>query len=155
MAVGMPEDEFAPGRLTIDAAMWEAIVAHLRQSLPNEGVGLLATDGNGASRRATRFFPGVNVDASPSRFTMDPSEVIDAFREMRESGWTFGAIVHSHPATEPAPSATDAREAYYPDAFLLIVSFAGPQPAARAWKCVTESNGRAIDFAEASLEIRD
>lgn len=151
----MADDALMPGGLTIDGATWEEILAHLQGSLPNEGVGLLATAAEGETQRAMRFFPGANVDASPSRFTMDPREVIEAFRQMRESGWTFGAIVHSHPATEPAPSPTDAREAYYPDALLLIVSFAGPQPAARAWKCVTDTDGRTISFTEASLEIRD
>jgi proteasome lid subunit RPN8/RPN11 len=149
----MTDNGEAAEALAIDAATWDAILAHLRGALPNEGVGLLATDRDSGRRRATRFFPGTNVDASPSRFTMDPAEVIETFQAMRESGWALGAIVHSHPATEPAPSATDAREAYYPDALLLIVSFAGPDPAARVWKCVTATGGRAATFAESALEI--
>src|SRR5690242_1967837 len=65
--------------LAIDVPIWNAIVAHLRRALPNEGVGLLATDADADVRRATRFFPGTNIDASPTRFTMEPREVLETF----------------------------------------------------------------------------
>jgi proteasome lid subunit RPN8/RPN11 len=64
---------------------------------------------------------------------MEPSEVIDAFRAMREEGLRLAAIFHSHPTTPPTLSEIDLREANYPDAALVIVSFAGGSPEAAAW----------------------
>ena len=140
--------------LVVDVSIWQAIMTHLRGALPNEGVGLLATDAESSVRRATRFFPGTNIDASPTRFTMEPREVLEAFDAIRAAGWALGAIVHSHPATAPAPSATDAREAHYPDAYLLIVSFAESAAIARAWKSIADIDGQPRRFAEIRLEIR-
>lgn len=119
------------------AAIREQILLHLLDETPNEGVGLLAvaseltTDG---AATAIRFFPGTNLDASPARFTMDPAEVMAAIREIEANGWRLGAIVHSHITSPATPSATDLREANYPDSLLLIVSFAFQPSIMRAWR---------------------
>ena len=63
--------------------------------------------------------------------------MVAAFKEMRASGWGLQRAVRpaSHPASEASPSPTDLREAYYPDAIMLIVSFAGTAPGRRAvWR---------------------
>jgi proteasome lid subunit RPN8/RPN11 len=124
-----------PSALRLTAELQDTIVEHLQTSLPHEGCGLLAvhreTDG---AALATRFYPGTNLDASPTRYTMDPVEVLAAFRDLDAHGWTLGAIVHSHPATPPTPSPTDLREAFYPEALMLIVSFAAVSPVVRAWR---------------------
>jgi proteasome lid subunit RPN8/RPN11 len=91
----------AVDRLYLPHSMRDAILIHLLEATPNEGVGLLAvaapyTDEDDAlAVDAVRFFPGTNVEASPSRFTMDPAEVITALREMGEASQLLGAIVHS------------------------------------------------------------
>lgn len=129
--------------LCIDVSMYESILAHLMDALPNEGVGLLAVaSGAGGQRRVTRFFPGSNIDASPTRYTMNPAEVLAAFRDMRAHGWRLGAIVHSHPSTPPAPSPTDLDEAYYPEALLMIVGLASSPPDVRAWRLTVPAVGR-------------
>lgn len=120
-------------RLEIDRALLVVIARHLRAALPNEGCGLLATVGDGGKRRAVRYFPGDNLDRSPTRFTMDPRQVVAAMEEIERAGWRLGAIVHSHPVTAASPSATDLREAYFPGVWLAIVSLAGPDPEIRAW----------------------
>jgi proteasome lid subunit RPN8/RPN11 len=124
----------APAALILDRALRRRILAHLLAALPHEGCGLLATVPAGEDERAVRFYPGTNLDASPVRYTMDPAEVLAALRDIEGHGWRLGAIVHSHPATPPTPSATDLREARYPGALLLIVSFGGVAPAMRAWR---------------------
>lgn len=126
----------APGLLRLGEGIRDEIVAHVRQALPHEGVGLLAvSDANVLYRSidAVRFYPGTNVAASASRFTMDPVEVIAAFREIDDRGWQLGAIVHSHPIGPAVPSPTDLREACYPDALMVIVSLAGAVPEIGAW----------------------
>lgn len=105
---------------------------------PLEAVGLLAIEDGaaGTPARAVHFFAGTNIDASPTRYTMDPAEVVAALQQIEANGWRLGAIVHSHPATPAAPSETDLREAHYPDSLLLIVSLAQESPVLRAWRIV-------------------
>jgi proteasome lid subunit RPN8/RPN11 len=119
--------------LEIERSTLNAIVRHLRDALPYEGCGLLATMHSTGVRRVMRFYAGANIDRSATRFTMDPREVMQAMDEMECCGWSMGAIVHSHPRTPATLSATDLREAYYPDALLVIVSLASPEPEIRAW----------------------
>ena len=118
--------------LCIGRALRETIISHLASELPNEGCGLLAVAPDQGDR-AVHYFPGSNIDASPTRFTMDGKEVIDALREMERQGWRLGAIVHSHPRNPAAPSRTDLNEALYPAALMVICSFEGAEPALRAW----------------------
>ena len=140
----------AVDRLYLPYSMRDAILIHLLEATPNEGVGLLAvaapyTDEDDAlAVDAIRFYPGTNVEASPSRFTMDPAEVITAFREMREADQLLGAIVHSHLRGPATPSTTDFREAYYPDALLMIASLADQPAVLRAWRVIPEDDLRVV-----------
>lgn len=125
--------------LHLPADIRSEIESHLQSAIPHEGVGLLAVDRypcDAASAdpvRAVHFFPGTNIDASATRFTMDPEEVIAALRAIREQGWHLGGIVHSHLVGPPTPSVVDLREAYYPGALTIIVSYAASPPKMRAW----------------------
>lgn len=110
----------------------DEIITHLQSALPNEGCGLLAVAPD-RSNRAVHFYPGSNADASPTRFTMDGKEVIDALRDMETRGWRLGAIVHSHPRNPATPSRTDLIEALYPAALMVICSFMDEAPDLRAW----------------------
>ena len=120
--------------LVIRRDLVDAIVRHCAGALPNEGCGLLAGRLDGRSLVATRLFPGTNALASPSRFAMDPAQVMAALTAIDRDAERLAAIVHSHPSTEAVPSRTDLREAYYPEALLLIVSLAGAAPRLRAWR---------------------
>lgn len=125
--------------LHLPLSIRDEIMAHLRSAIPHEGVGLLAVgqDPRHSSAAvpvtAVRFFPGTNVDASATRYTMEPEEVIAALRTIRERGWHLGGIVHSHLTGPASPSAVDLREAHYPEALMLVVSFATSCPEMRAW----------------------
>ena len=122
-----------PIGLRIERRLHTEMIDHLESVAPLEGVGLLAAVDEGAWVRATRFYAGTNVDRSPTRYTMDPAEVLAAFRDIDDCGWRLGAIVHSHPATPAVPSATDLREAHYPEALSLIVTLATSPAEARCW----------------------
>ncbi len=125
--------------LYLPVSIRDEIESHLRSAIPHEGVGLLAVDRDtrdesGAGRmRAVHFFRGTNILASATRYTMDPEEVIAALRVIRENGWHLGGIVHSHLTGPATPSAVDLREAHYPDALMIIVSFAASRFDMRAW----------------------
>lgn len=116
----------------------ERIVRHLRRSLPNEGVGLLAVDREWRDERLValprKFYPGSNIRASPTRYELDPHELVAALRDIDDQGWTLGAIVHSHPLGPAAPSPTDLAEFQYPEALMVIVSFATTAPVLGAWR---------------------
>jgi proteasome lid subunit RPN8/RPN11 len=129
-------EEHPPGGLRLEKALYEAILAHLRTWLPAEGCGLLATsfEPDGNAERVAQFYPGSNVHRSPTSFEMDPKEVVAALKEIEASGRRLGAIVHSHPTSTATPSPTDLRQAFYPGALMVIVSFANAAPNVRAWR---------------------
>ena len=144
-ATTAPIDDPPPCALLVTAALRARIVAHVAADMPCESVGLL-----GVARgprpdivRAMRLYAGTNVDASPTRYTMDPAEVISALRDIETNGWWLGAIVHSHPASPAVPSATDLREAYYPDALMVIVSLARGTPEIRSWRLISDPRASA------------
>ena len=124
-----------PSSLTIPPDLWRAMLDHLRNALPNEGCGLFACpESDGPDVRVTRHYPGSNLLASPRRFEMEPAEIVSAFVSMREHGLRIAAIYHSHPADPPTLSRIDLRNANYPDAALIVVSFRDADPVAAAWQ---------------------
>lgn len=154
MALDLPgtDERRSPTRLVLAVGMRDAIITHLRSALPNEGCGLLAGSiGGDGFFSATRFFPGENVDQSPTRFTMAGEQVVNAFREMRKTGLDLGAIVHSHPSSPAEPSPTDVRESYYPHSLALIVSFSTGQPEMRAWRWLPD--GAARRYLECPVDL--
>lgn len=147
-----------PTLLRMESRLYRQIVEHLTAAKPAEGVGLLGGLTHGGERRATRFFPGTNLDRSPTRYTMDPAEVIIAFGEMEARGWDLVAVVHSHPTTAPTPSATDRREAHYPEALLLILGMAASPPVTRCWSLTSpmaHGGKAAIVFREVRVIVDD
>jgi proteasome lid subunit RPN8/RPN11 len=109
-------------RLRMGRELYEAMLADLARVAPQEGCGLIATEGD----RAVKLYPGENIERSRVRYTMDPRAVLLALLEIEAAGWRLGAIYHSHPAGPPHPSPTDQREARVPDALAVIVSLADP-----------------------------
>ncbi|MFN2492208.1 MAG: M67 family metallopeptidase [Pyrinomonadaceae bacterium] len=64
-----------------------------------------------------------------------PEDLFAAQRLMRERGEQLLAIYHSHPdALEPAPSETDVRMAFYPQAVYFIIGLGGSEPVMRAFR---------------------
>lgn len=139
--------------LTIGAADLEALVAHCRRELPNEGCGFLA----GRGGEVLAVLPVRSVQASPARYAMDPAEQLRALEQVRISGREVVGIYHSHPSGPDAPSAADLQgalwpgsgEPSYPGAVQVIVSFAGrAEPVVRAYAVVA---GR---FSETPIVVR-
>ena len=135
-----------PRALILPEQLRAECLVHLAAAAPWEGVGLLAVpeedddappgDNWHEERpavRAVRFYPGTNGAASATRYTMPPEEVLAAFGDMAARAWRLGAIIHSHPRGPATPSPTDLREAFYPEALMVIVSFAAVPPELRAW----------------------
>ncbi len=130
--------------LRMPSDLRDAILVHLIREAPNEGVGLLAVARREPAAEAVQFFPGENIDASPSRFTMHPRDVVAALDTIAARGWELGAIVHSHLSGPATPSRTDIGEAHYPDTVMLIVSLASLPPDMRGWQLVEREDGVAM-----------
>ncbi len=95
------------------------ILEYAQASPQAEICGLLG----GCGDEATGCYPVRNIATSPDcRYQMDPKEQIDALRHIRERGEELLAIYHSHPHGPAWPSATDLKEASYPEAVYLIIS---------------------------------
>jgi proteasome lid subunit RPN8/RPN11 len=136
--------------LTLSAELRDSIVTFLRRCLPHEGVGLLAGRKVGASLIADSFYPGRNIDSSPRRYTMDPTDVMPALADMMRKKTRLGAIVHSHPNTSPVPSWTDLVEARLPGVLSLIVGLS-PVVELRAWYLVRDGDGVAVGCEEVPI----
>ena len=118
--------------ITVTLPQLEKILAHAKQADPAECCGLIG----GAGDRVTSIYPLHNVAADTNvSYEAAPDDLFAAQREMRERSEELLAIYHSHPrSAEPAPSETDVRLAYYPQAVYFIVGLAGPQPVMRAFR---------------------
>ena len=102
----------------------DAMIAHARETAPEECCGLI---GGVSERQAVTIYRLRNVTRHPeSAYEAAPQDLFAAQRQMRERGEDLLAIYHSHPrASDPSPSETDVRLAYYPTAKYLIIGLAG------------------------------
>lgn len=126
--------------LTLRRAQVEELSAHALEASPAECCGLIGGTNDAQARTIYRlrniaFDPLVAYEAAAE-------DLFAAQRSMRERGEQLLAIYHSHPrASEPEPSASDVRLAYYPSAIYLIIGLSGMTAQLRAFH-INESAGR-------------
>jgi proteasome lid subunit RPN8/RPN11 len=109
-----------------------AIVAHARETAPDECCGLI---GGTTGTQAKTIYRLRNITRNPQLgYEAAPEDLFAAQRNMREQGETLLAIYHSHPrSADPSPSETDVRLAFYPSATYLIVGLGGEYPVVKAF----------------------
>lgn len=119
--------------ITLPSLDRDQILAYAREADPAECCGLIGgtTDGDASS-----IYPLRNMAADRNvSYEAAPEDLFAAQRQMRERREELLAIYHSHPrSAEPAPSETDVRLAYYPQAVYFIIGLAGPTPVMRAFR---------------------
>ena len=117
--------------MRITADLFEELIAHARDDAPNECCGMIAArDG-----RFTTHFRAKNEFESPMRFQIDSRDQIRITNAIEESGDEIGAIFHSHPNSEAAPSQTDVNLArWWPGVLWVICSLAEEEPVVRAFR---------------------
>lgn len=128
-----------PTDFNISRKLVEEMFAHARECAPEECCGLLGGEGE----RAASVYPLRNVAPRPEvAYEAAPEELFEAQRRMRARGETLVGVYHSHPrSTEPVPSRTDVRLAFYPEAFYFIIGFeAGGEGVLRAFR-ISEREG--------------
>ena len=124
----------------IPRAIYDEMVAHAREDLPNEACGMVhARDGVPIEVHRVR-----NVAASPYRYEMDPLRMMKLETQRDDTGETLFAIYHSHVASEARPSPTDVRMAFfppgemhrepmYPTTYYILVSLGSDPASVRAF----------------------
>ena len=118
--------------ITLQSSQRDQILAHAKESDPAECCGLIG----GIDQQVTSIYLLHNVAADTHvSYEAAPDDLFAAQREMRERREELLAIYHSHPrSAEPAPSETDVRLAYYPQAVYFIIGLAGAKPVIRAFR---------------------
>ncbi len=118
--------------ITVTPPQLEKILAHAKEADPAECCGLIG----GTDEQASSIYPLHNVASNTNiSYEAAPEDLFAAQRQMRERGEDLLAIYHSHPrSSEPVPSETDVRLAYYPRAIYFIIGLAGPTPVIRAFR---------------------
>ena len=118
--------------LSLGPAHLREIILHAQEASPDECCGLIGGSSDG---RAESIYRLINVASNTeSAYEAAPEQLFAAQKQMRQRGETLLCIYHSHPrASEPTPSDTDVRLAFYPSAIYLIVGLAGIEPVVRAF----------------------
>jgi len=126
--------------ITLKQAHANEIIAHAREATPNECCGLIGGLEDGVARSIYRLR---NAALNPLvTYEAAAEDLFAAQRTMRERGEQLLAIYHSHPrATDPFPSETDVRLAYYPTAVYLIVGLGNQEPCLKAFR-ISEKEGK-------------
>jgi proteasome lid subunit RPN8/RPN11 len=120
-------------KLQLTANQIAAIISHAHEAAPQECCGLIGGSNDG---RVQTIYPAKNVAADPLvTYEAAAEDLFAAQRAMRDHGEQLLAIYHSHPrATDPEPSPTDVRLAYYPSAVYFIVGLGNDEPCLRAFR---------------------
>ena len=110
----------------------EEMFAHARSSLPSECCGLLG----GTEDLAKSVYQLTNIAANPlTEYEAAPADLFTAQRQMRLRGENLLAIYHSHPLeSDPLPSETDVRQAFYRDIIYFIVGCHGEDYVLRGFR---------------------
>lgn len=132
-------------QLTLTPTHVGQIIAHARDSAPNECCGLIAGTKQGLAQTVYRTR---NIALNPLvTYEAAPEDLFAAQRKMRDRGEQLIAIYHSHPrSASPEPSATDVRLAYYPSAVYLIVGLGNDEPCVRAFRIDEREGWEAIEY---------
>ena len=115
------------------------VIAHARAEAPHECCGLI---GGGDDGQASNLYRARNIARDPSvAYEAHPEDLFSAQRLMRARGEQLLGIYHSHPrSTDPQPSSTDVRLAYYPAAVYFIVGLGNGEPCLRAFHIFEQEN---------------
>lgn len=115
------------------------LVDHARTAQPEEACGVLAGETDDGTARVTELHRCRNADERPRyRYTIDPTDQMEAFHEIDEQDLELVGFYHSHPRGPRAPSETDADRASWSGYLYLIVSLDGDEPWLGAWRWTDE-----------------
>ena len=115
--------------------VFDRIVAHAVEDLPNECCGLLI----GNAEMVEDAARARNTKRSRTRFEVEPADHFAAIRRARAAGLDVIGAYHSHPNGPTGPSDTDRARLTDPAMFHVIISLAYGTRTVRAFR-LTEGN---------------
>ena len=113
----------------------DQIISLAQSGLPEEVCGIIA----GKDRSSQKVFPVTNILASPSKYRMDPAELVNTIWKISEERLETVAFFHSHPHSPPIPSLTDLQAHLYPEIPQIIVGQPADQWIVKAYFLSTDS----------------
>ena len=128
--------------------VYQAMIGHCYDGLPDEACGLIATAPGGD--KAVVLYPTRNAAESSRIYEVDPKDLLRADRDAQAKGLEIIGVYHSHTHTEPYPSPTDLAQAPDPEWHYVIVSLREAEPMLRSYRIV---DGK-IDEEPVALERR-
>ena len=149
--------------LKIPREIYEEMVAHAREAMPNEACGMVHAQGGVPFEvHRVKNIAGDEKSGHPFRYEMDPMQQFRLEAQRDETGETLFAISHSHVGSEARPSPNDEWQAFfppgefdrdpaYPNTFYILVSLASEPPEVRAWsmlKCTSPDEARPVVIEE-------
>ena len=90
--------------ISLTAGQIEELVSIAKDVLPKESCALLLGENNAV----VEVLPMRNVDESPVTFSIESTDLVDAYNLAESKGLQVIAIFHSHPA-QPSPSSSDIK----------------------------------------------
>jgi proteasome lid subunit RPN8/RPN11 len=118
-------------QLRIAHAALADIAAHAAAETPRECCGMLA----GTEGHVDESVRTANLEPGTTRFLVDPAAQVALMKRLRGTGREILGAYHSHPHSEPVPSASDIAETFADDFLSVIVSLITPdRPVTRAFR---------------------
>ena len=96
-------------QLILSKAQREVLVKESVNKKPNESCALLFGKKDNDKITVTEIFPAENVEKSSINFTISNEQLIQGYKIAEDKGLDVIGIFHSHPDSEPYPSATDKK----------------------------------------------
>ena len=121
--------------------LYDKMLKHCEDGLPNESCGLIAGTVDGDVKTVEKVYLLTNIDASREHFSLEPKEQLAAVKDARAAGLAMLGNFHSHPESPSRPSEEDKRLAYDSTAEYLILSLMEPgNPVLKAFGVDAEKN---------------
>jgi proteasome lid subunit RPN8/RPN11 len=116
--------------VALPLGLYDELVAFGLDNVPNECCGI----GLGPVGEVAEFHRLKNVHETPqTRYEISAADQLRMFHRAEEMGWEITMVFHTHPLTEPFPSATDIALAGWPDAVYVILGCGTMPPVMRAY----------------------
>lgn len=93
-------------KIVLTSEQFTRLAKYAKEALPNESCAFLIGSSNESTVTEILFMK--NVDSSPYSFSIEPSELLDAYDKAEKKGLDVIGIFHSHPG-KPSPSTTDMK----------------------------------------------
>ena len=107
------DDWFSYGRIILQLVLTkqqqEILSKEAVDKKPNESCALLFGKKDNDKIILSQIYPAENIEKSSVNFTISNEQLIQGYKIAEEKGLEVIGIFHSHPDSEPYPSATDKK----------------------------------------------